>query len=154
MGVLIFAFIVMPLMANFSATVTIPVDSELIIVSKNEGLLRLVERKTVGYKTSDEFYVSYGQSKGTKFKENDYKTPTGVYFATSMMTRNDLPDNSYGAAATILNYPNPIDILLKKTGNGIWIHGTDDIERLSNKKSTRGCIILENKDLLKLRKRI
>lgn len=150
MGVLIFILTFTSLFAKFDAHISLPLNSELVLVSKNEGLLRIIKNTGQGYKTTDEFYVSYGQAKGKKIKKDDLKTPVGIYFATEIMTRSDLPDNKYGSAAFVLNYPNPIDIFLNRTGGGIWIHGTEDIERLGNKKTTLGCVILENQDLLKL----
>ncbi|MEI6092479.1 MAG: L,D-transpeptidase family protein [bacterium] len=150
MGVLIFILAFTSVSAKFNASVELPLNSELILISKNEGLLRVMKKGKDQYEKTYEFFASYGQAKGKKLKEDDLKTPVGIYFATEIMTRGDLPDNKYGSAAIVLNYPNTIDTSLKRTGKGIWIHGTEDIERLSNKKSTLGCIILENEDLLKL----
>lgn len=150
MGVLIFILAFTSLSAKFEANISLPLNSELILISKNEGLLRVIKNTEQGYKKIDEFYASYGQAKGKKLKKDDLKTPVGIYFATEIMTRSDLPDNKYGSAAFVLNYPNPIDAFFKRTGSGIWIHGTENIERLGDKKATLGCVILENEDLLKL----
>ncbi len=119
-----------------------------------DGLIRLIEKDLDDKKNINTFYASFGEKKGRKKKEGDHKTPIGVYFATNIATRGELPDETYGAVAIPLNYPNPVDQRSKKTGHGIWIHGTDNIERLADKSASRGCIVLDNKEILKLYKMI
>jgi murein L,D-transpeptidase YafK len=155
-SVLIFIFLTFIVNSSFAfkAEVCLPKKNKIIIASMEDGLLRLIEKDNKGKEKTETFYASFGEKKGGKSKEGDNKTPIGVYFANSIVTRGEVPDEIYGAVTIPLNYPNPIDKKAKKTGNGIWIHGTDDVERLSNKSASRGCIILENKEILKLHKMI
>jgi len=155
MGILlIVASLLCSLNCKMYAVVALPVDSKVVLVAKQQGLLRLIEKKSTGYTTLNEYFISYGQEKGTKLKKDDNKTPEGVYFVKSVIPKEDLPNDKYGVMAAPINYPNPIDKSLHKTGFGIWIHGTDDIEKLSGKNITKGCIILKNTDLTEFIKNI
>ena len=53
----------------------------------------------------------------------------------------------YGPLAYMLNYPNEDDRKAGRTGQGIWIHGTRED---TTREATRGCIVLDNDDLLTL----
>lgn len=156
MSVLIFILLsgLIPSNHAFKAELCLPNKSNVLIASMETGMIRLIEQDLNNKKSTKIFYASFGQKRGRKKKEGDHKTPIGVYFATSIATRAELPDESYGAVAIPLNYPNPVDQRLKKTGHGIWIHGTDDIERLADKSVSGGCIVLDNKEILKLHKMI
>ncbi len=46
-----------------------------------------------------------------------------------------------------MNYPNPIDQRLKKTGGGIWLHSTNDETRIEKGLDSRGCVVAANNDL-------
>jgi len=155
-SVLIFIFLsyFIPQSYSFQAELCLPGNSNVVIASMDEGLIKLIEQTSDGKKNTSTFYASFGEKKGRKKKEGDHRTPIGIYFATNIATRGEVPDESYGAVAIPLNYPNPIDQRSKKTGYGIWIHGTDNIERLADKSASRGCIVLENKEILKLYKNI
>ncbi len=82
---------------------------------------------------------------GDKKKEGDLITPIGTY----ILTRKITPPPFYGPLAFILNYPNIYDYYLKKSGHGIWIHGKP-LNNEKRPKNSKGCIVLDNKDLLKL----
>jgi murein L,D-transpeptidase YafK len=56
----------------------------------------------------------------------------------------------YGAAAYPLDYPNSLDRYMKKTGYGIWLHGTDPDILKRPPRDTDGCLALQNKQLLEL----
>ncbi|MGP1449910.1 MAG: L,D-transpeptidase family protein [Wolinella sp.] len=84
-----------------------------------------------------------GSQKGDKRTEGDLKTPVGVYDLTARLTKLD---HFYGPLAFVTSYPNLYDILQKKSGSGIWIHGLPmNGDREIN---TRGCIAIDN-NLLK-----
>lgn len=90
-----------------------------------------------------------GKITGGKTKEGDLKTPLGVYSLTKKLPS---PDQFYGPLALVTNYPNTFDKIQGNTGSGIWIHGLP----LSGERDpyTKGCIALENQDLVTLDKSI
>ena len=137
-----------------STTLTLKNGDTVILIGKNDGLLKTVKRENNKYSDISEFFISHGQKNGSKIKEGDNKTPEGVYFATGIMTKNDLredlPKEIYGTYAIPLNYPNPIDKKRGNSGHGIWLHGTDSEEKLSGKNITKGCIIMENSNINQL----
>ena len=93
-----------------------------------------------------DFYVSTGRAPGNKVKEGDLKTPEGVYFITSFLPDDALPEK-YGIGAFPVNYPNEWDRHLGKTGDGIWLHGTDPIYYSRPPLDSEGCVVLANLDL-------
>ncbi len=150
MGILIFAVLSFNMCFGFSAKVDLPKNARFVLAIKKEGIVKVIENKKGKLETTFESTASYGTSSGTKNKEGDNKTPTGVYFGIKLLSSDELPEDTYGPMAIVLNYPNPIDLVAKKTGSGIWIHGTNESTRLGPKKATQGCVILENAKLLKL----
>jgi len=89
------------------------------------------------------YYISSGQNAGNKYKWRDLKTPEGMYFTLNFIPQRMLAP-LYGSGAYVLDYPNELDRLRKKTGSGIWIHGSDkDIVPMD----TEGCIRFENKEI-------
>jgi murein L,D-transpeptidase YafK len=157
MGIFFFAIL---LVSNISASGTIlslKDGDSAILIGKTDGLLRVIKNNSGSYDNIKEFFISYGQKKGSKVKEGDYKTPDGVYFATGIKTKQDLknlPEEIYGTYAVPLNYPNPIDEKSGSSGYGIWLHGTDSEDKLSGKNITKGCIIMENTNINQLVKLI
>ncbi|UJX42315.1 L,D-transpeptidase family protein [Desulfovibrio sp. JY] len=79
-----------------------------------------------------------GQALGDKFKEGDLKTPEGVYFITRRKS-SGLNYELYGDLAFPLNFPNPADVLRRKSGHGIWIHGRG---HPITPYETQGCVAL------------
>ena len=89
------------------------------------------------------YRCSTGENDGPKARQNDKKTPEGVYFFTHSYLENELAP-IYGVRAFPIDYPNPMD---KKKGNGgygIWFHGTD---KPLKPNDSNGCIVLENKNM-------
>ena len=157
MGIFFFAIILASSLGASSTSVNLKNGDYAILVGKNDGILRVLKKNKQEYDTISEFFVSYGQKDGSKAKEGDNKTPEGVYFATAIKTKHDLqglPEEIYGTYAVPLNYPNPIDKQRGDTGFGIWLHGTDSEEKLSDKNITKGCIIMENTNITQLVKLI
>jgi murein L,D-transpeptidase YafK len=92
-------------------------------------------------------YVSAtGENPGDKLVSGDRKTPEGVYFFTKAVGEQYLSP-IYGARAFPTNYPNLIDRRRRKQGNGIWVHG---ISEKLEERSTNGCIVLDNGDVVQL----
>ncbi|MEE8575302.1 MAG: L,D-transpeptidase [Thermodesulfobacteriota bacterium] len=95
------------------------------------------------------FRILTGKVVGDKVKEGDKKTPEGIYFFTKTIPGSELP-GKYGVHAVVTDYPNKVDRLDKKTGSGIWFHGTDDPPRLERPRDSRGCVVALNKDVIEI----
>jgi len=158
MGIFFFVILFVSNISASSITVlSLKNGDSAILIGKTDGLLRVIKNNNGSYNNIKEFFISYGQKGGSKTKEGDYKTPEGIYFATSIKTKHDLnnlPEEIYGTYAIPLNYPNSIDKKKGASGYGIWLHGTDSEEKLSGKNVTKGCIIMENTDINQLVKLI
>ena len=87
-----------------------------------------------------------GENPGDKQVSGDGKTPEGVYFFTKAVGEQYL-SSTYGARAFPMNYPNLMDLRNSTGGNNIWVHGTN--EQL-DERSTNGCIVLTNGDVVQL----
>jgi murein L,D-transpeptidase YafK len=87
-----------------------------------------------------------GQLLGDKLKEGDLRTPEGVYFIVRRKA-SGLNYELYGDLAFPLNFPNPADVVRKKTGHGIWIHGRGNA---IIPYETQGCVALNTPDLHRL----
>ena len=118
-----------------------------ILVEKSRNRLYVYQRRNDGSLSMlRDYYVSTGKSNGNKKLRGDLKTPEGVYFVTSFIPQEKLPDK-YGVAAFPVNYPNELDTRLGKTGFGIWLHGTDSRSYSRPPLDSEGCVVLTNKDL-------
>lgn len=110
--------------------------SRLYVYEKGEGnVLRYIA----------DYYVTIGKNGIGKKDQGDKRTPIGVYFASRKLNR-PLPD-LYGDAAYPLNYPNEIDSYERKTGSGIWIHGTPRDTYSRPPRASDGCVVLSNPDM-------
>jgi L,D-transpeptidase YnhG len=96
-----------------------------------------------------ESYISVGINGVGKDKEGDGKTPLGVYFILRHLPGEGLPD-LFGEGALTLNYPNALDLMRKKTGSGIWLHGTPSAQYARAPESTDGCVVLSNPEMARL----
>ncbi len=96
-----------------------------------------------------ETYISVGVNGVGKDKEGDGKTPLGVYFILRNLPGEGLPD-LFGVGALTLNYPNAVDLMRKKTGSGIWLHGTPSAQYARAPESTDGCVVLSNPEMKRL----
>lgn len=96
-----------------------------------------------------DFYISVGLSGIEKEAEGDKRTPLGVYYITSNLDPDSLPD-LYGVGALPINYPNPLDQQRGKTGSGIWLHGTPREQFVRAPQASDGCVVLSNQDLERL----
>lgn len=96
-------------------------------------------------KYAADYYITIGKNGIGKKDQGDKRTPIGVYFASRKLNR-PLPD-LYGDAAYPLNYPNEIDSFERKTGSGIWIHGTPRDTYSRPPRASDGCVVLSNPDM-------
>jgi L,D-transpeptidase YnhG len=92
-----------------------------------------------------DYYISVGQSGIDKLLEGDLRTPVGVYYITSSLDPNKLPD-LYGSGALPINYPNALDVQRGKTGSGIWLHGSPSEQFARPPQASEGCVVLSNPD--------
>ena len=91
-----------------------------------------------------------GQNRGIKTREGDLKTPVGVYF---LEERLEKLDQFYGPLAFTTSYPNLYDKIQNRTGSGIWIHGLP-IDNKNREDFTKGCIAIENNDIVRFDEKI
>jgi murein L,D-transpeptidase YafK len=117
----------------------------VILVEKATQRLFVYEF-TGDYNLVATFKCATGESPGDKQVSGDQKTPEGVYFFTRAAGEKYLSP-TYGARAFPMNYPNLLDRKMNKGGNNIWVHGTN--EELKE-RSTNGCIVLANGDVVEL----
>ena len=120
----------------------------LILVEKAIQKLHLYEYDG-GYHLIKSYDCSTGENQGKKHKEKDRKTPEGIYF--NIKAYRDSKITLFGDRAFRLNYPDPFDDLECNRGNGIFIHGSN---RALKPFSTNGCVVLNNRDLADLDRRI
>jgi murein L,D-transpeptidase YafK len=92
------------------------------------------------------FTCSTGENDGPKLRQNDRKTPEGIYFFTASHVESELAP-IYGVRAFPIDYPNPLDGKEGRGGYGIWFHGTN---KPLKPNDSNGCIVLENRDIEEL----
>lgn len=118
-----------------------------VVVDKEAHRLYVYRRDASGVpRLVRDFYVSTGKRDGNKLLRGDLRTPEGVYFVTSHIPDEKLPDK-YGVGAFPINYPNELDRRWGKTGDGIWLHGTETAYYSRPPLDSEGCVVLPNIDL-------
>ncbi len=120
-------------------------QSHAIVVDLNKSRFYLFRNVNGVPVLQSDYYVSSGKKGADKYREGDKKTPIGVYFVTEQKAANTLPD-FYGAGALPLNYPNEWDRLQRRTGYGIWLHGTPIGLYSRPPRASDGCVALTNPD--------
>ncbi len=95
-------------------------------------------------------YTSIGEKGMHKRKEGDERTPIGVYHVTRYIDERDLPPR-YGAGAFPINYPNDLDRHYKRTGYGIWLHGTHPESFNRVPLASDGCVAMSNPEFEQLK---
>lgn len=96
-----------------------------------------------------DFYMTIGRNGVEKRVEGDKRTPIGVYTLSGQLPRNTLTD-FYGSGAFPISYPNEWDRLQKRTGYGIWLHGTPPDTYSRPPRASDGCVVVTNPDLVEL----
>lgn len=89
------------------------------------------------------YTCSTGENEGRKVRQNDRKTPEGIYFFVNAYDQKELAP-IYGTRAFPLDYPNPLDRREGRDGYGIWFHG---LNKPLKPRDTNGCVALENRDI-------
>ncbi|MCS6838774.1 MAG: L,D-transpeptidase family protein [Bdellovibrionaceae bacterium] len=120
-----------------------------LYVDKAARRLMLYESRPDG---APHFVVSLeadiGKNAGDKQRENDHKTPEGIYFFEKKISPPEISFDLYGNLALTTDYPNPFDKLAGKTGYGIWLHAVPDQVPLT--RGSRGCVVVSNKVITSL----
>ena len=102
-----------------------------------------VYHKDNPYAPQRTYTCTTGENEGPKLRQNDRKTPEGIYFFTREYEQRELAP-IYGIKAFALDYPNPVDKMDGKGGYGIWFHG---LNRPLKPRDTNGCIAFVNEDI-------
>ena len=124
-------------------------DNNILVCIKAKKTLNVIKKDKNRFNLIDKIDVLTGLD-GDKNKEGDLKTPIGVYKLKSIIKSID---EFYGPFAFVTSYPNMFDKIKNKDGHGIWIHGKPlNVER--NSKNTKGCIVMDNSKLEKLKNEI
>ncbi len=125
----------------------------VILVEKATHKLHLFENKNSTPKLIKTFSTATGKFKGDKTVTGDHKTPEGIYTIYDFLSKEELLRRHgkyaeiYGSGAFPMDYPNFIDVKEGKGGGGIWLHSTDDDNRISKGLDSRGCVVVQNQDL-------
>lgn len=120
----------------------------VLLVDKSERKLMVFERDGETIRKIDEVPADIGKNDGDKTRENDHKTPEGIYFFQQKLSPPEIPFSLYGKMAFTTDYPNLFDRRLKKTGSGIWLHSIPDSVPLT--RGSRGCVVIRNEALEKI----
>jgi len=116
----------------------------VFMVDKARSRLFVYQRNQQGelVRVADEYVVT-GAKGGDKLKRGDARTPNGIYRFTSV--RHDPALRAkYGPVVFPIDYPNALDKLHGKTGDGIWMHGYPENKNRRPPQDTRGCFALPN----------
>ncbi|MGZ5279524.1 MAG: L,D-transpeptidase family protein, partial [Pseudobdellovibrionaceae bacterium] len=119
------------------------------VVDKSKRTLFVYEWKDSDLNIIAEYPTDIGKKMGDKTKENDHRTPVGIYFLQKEMTQPEIPFGLYGNLAFSTDYPNIFDKRDAKTGSGIWLHAVPDTVPLT--RGSRGCVVVRN-DVIKVLK--
>lgn len=118
----------------------------ILVANKATHALYLLQQQNAVWRTVKEYDVAIGEEQGRKLTAGDRKTPEGIYHIVGRKESSEL-ERKYGPLAYVLNYPNEEDRKERRTGQGIWIHGTDPD---SLPLSTLGCLKLKNSAIVDL----
>jgi len=129
----------------------------IILVEKDSKTFKLFRKDNISIQDTGvvtmnqltDLNVLIGKNSGTKLREGDLTTPIGNYQLVKV--KNNV-DPFYGPLALVTSYPNNYDKLLHRTGSGIWIHGLP--ENVNRKNYTRGCVAIDNEQLVEVKKTI
>ena len=125
----------------------------VILVEKATHQLHVFENDKSYPKLVKTYNIASGKMKGDKAANGDHKTPEGIYTLEDFLSKEELKRRHgdyakiYGAGAFPMDYPNFMDKRAKKSGSGIWLHSTDDDNRIYKGLDSRGCVVVQNADL-------
>ena len=136
-----------------SNLISIGEHKHVIVADMTNGRLYLYKNDQGQPVLLRDYYMSIGSAGFGKEVEGDNRTPVGVYQINRYIEGKALPD-LYGKGAFPVDYPNRYDRFLKRTGYGIWLHGTPSSTYARSPWSSEGCFVLSNDDLLDIGKYI
>jgi len=120
----------------------------LVVDASRSRLYVYENRSGLPVRVAD-FYITVGKAGVGKQKEGDNRTPIGIYKVSGFKSPRELSD-FYGSGAFTLTYPNEWDRRQKRTGHGIWIHGSPSSTYSRAPLASEGCVVLANDDLTRL----
>ena len=120
-----------------------------LVVDTSRATLFVYENVNGEPRYVTDFYITIGKLGTEKSSEGDKRTPIGVYFIKAELPKSKLAD-MYGSGAYPINYPNEWDRKNRRTGSGIWLHGTPSDTYSRPPRASDGCVVLANDDLNKL----
>ncbi len=124
-----------------------------VVVDLSASRLYLFENRDGALTKVLDTYVSKGAAGIGKQRKGDQRTPVGLYRITAWRAGAELPP-IYGDGALVLDYPNPWDRFVGRTGSGIWLHGTPPELYARPPASSKGCVVLSNAALDALRQHL
>jgi murein L,D-transpeptidase YafK len=132
----------------------------ILVAEKSSHQLYLFRNQQGKPELIKTYQMATGKKAGDKTFQGDFRTPEGVYKFTEFLSKESLlkrygkEGEIYGIGSFVMNYPNPIDRKLAKTGGGIWLHSTNDETRIEKGLDSRGCLVAHNKNLKEISKYI
>jgi len=122
----------------------------VFLVDKARSRLFVYQRSKTGKmrRIADEYVVT-GAKSGDKQRRGDLRTPDGIYRFTEIRRDKTLTAR-YGPVVFPIDYPNALDRLHGKDGDGIWMHGYAEHICRRQPKDTNGCFAVPNDKLLRL----
>jgi len=119
----------------------------VILIDQHSSRVYVYRNKGGDLELESDYFITIGLKGYGKEKRGDQKTPIGIYHVTRYIDGQELPD-LYGEGAFPINYPNAWDIRKKRTGGGIWLHGTPSYTYNRSPWASNGCIVVSNPDFL------
>lgn len=120
-----------------------------LVVDTSRSTLFVYENVNGEPRYVTDFYITIGKLGTEKLVRGDQRTPIGVYFVLADLPKKNLAD-MYGSGAYPISYPNEWDRRNKRTGSGIWLHGTPSDTYSRPPRASNGCVVLTNDDLERL----
>lgn len=133
-----------------AALIQVPASIQsILLVDTDKSRLYRMDNSAEGLQLHDDFYSAIGKRGAGKTKAWDRLTPLGTYFLVDRLEDREIHDK-YGALAFPSDYPNAWDKKQGRTGDGIWLHGTERDGFARPPLDSDGCVVLTNADLLAL----
>lgn len=129
-----------------------PDIQSVFMVDKARSRMFIYQRNAEGnfQRVADEYVVT-GAKGGDKQKSGDARTPNGIYRFVKRIQDKNL-EARYGPVVFPIDYPNELDHMHRKNGNGIWLHGYPDGVGRRPPRDTKGCFALPNPRLVAIEK--
>lgn len=113
----------------------------IALIIKDQYLLNIVEITPDSSHNIKTFKLLALPNLDNKNMNKDEATPEGIYFINEIIKLKDFNTESHPTAA-VLNYPNPVDIYNKRTGNNVWIQN-----QTHENTDNQSCFYLKNNNL-------